>query len=56
MLIALEIAVIRDTIKISQMAESKEKKASEEDSKSISELLVLCFITILIIICKNILS
>ena len=34
MLIALEIAVIRDTIKISQMAESKEKKASAEDSNS----------------------
>ena len=34
MLIALGIAVIRDTIKISQMAESKEKKASAEDSNS----------------------
>ena len=34
MLIALEIADIRDTIKISQMAESKEKKASAEDSNS----------------------
>ena len=34
MLIALGIAVVRDTIKISQMAESKEKKASAEDSNS----------------------